>query len=411
MKIENSIPKSKIDMNKQKLKKYKQSGLTLVELLVASFLGLLLVGIIGSMYITSVGSFRSSNELSRVQENTRFTLNFLNRSFRQAGYSECGANLVREYSFLTDSNNSSFNGGLIGWEFAGTAFGETFDLDYTGYNPEATLAEIATARTNNKGVLGDWTSTASVNATSTSVLQDIVDSYDPIRGSDIFAVTFETERTDIAVTGVTDDTVEINPANSDLPGFSIVKVGDCYERNVFSKTNAAGVVGLSAATGSGNIGVALRPAGGNGFWSSLWGAEARVFTDTTEIYFVGTGSSGIPALFRVTSGCGFQLSDCEVTPTAVELVEGVESMQIMYGVDTDDDAVANQFFTAESVPNNFDEVVTVRLGLLMRANLPTDQTVVNDFTLTDGVIIDAMNDGALRYVINSTIELRNRVDQ
>jgi len=168
---------------------------------------------------------------------------------------------------------------------------------------------------------------------------------------------------------------------------------------------------LSAANGSGNIDFGLRPSGGNGFWSSFWDAEARVFTDTTEIYFVGTGSSGIPALFRVTSGCGFQISNCGVTPTADELVEGVESMQIMYGVDTDDDAVVNQFFTAEDVPNDFTEVVAVRLGLLMRANLPTDQAIVNNFILTDGVTIDAMNDGALRYVINSTIELRNRVDQ
>ena len=83
-----------------KLKNMKinsQKGLTLVELLIASFLGLLLTGIIGSMYVTSVSGFRSTNELSRVQENTRFAMHFLQQSVREAGYSLCG-NRTRDYS-------------------------------------------------------------------------------------------------------------------------------------------------------------------------------------------------------------------------------------------------------------------------------------------------------------------------
>lgn len=67
-----------------------QSGFGLVELMVAMTIGLVLLGGIGYVFIGSRGAFRTTDNLSRMQENARYALDMMSRDIRMAGYLGCG---------------------------------------------------------------------------------------------------------------------------------------------------------------------------------------------------------------------------------------------------------------------------------------------------------------------------------
>ena len=99
-----------------------------------------------------------------------------------------------------------------------------------------------------------------------------------------------------------------------------------------------------------------------------------------------------------------------------ELLEGVESMQILYGLDVNNDQIADRFEAANDIAiNEWPNVITVRLGLLMAtgedvtAQLDTNTYNVAGTLISDTSIISHPVDRRLRYVANTTINLRNRV--
>ena len=156
---------------------------------------MLLTGVVGAMYITSTTSFRSGNELSRVQENTRFALHFMQQSIRQAGFSVC-SDETKDYNFLLDEFNSTVGGGLVGYEFDGTSTTDApFQLTYIDLNAGSSDADIAAARASNAGQTTDWVSIPGLPEPLPS-LDDIVTRFSPMEGSDIIAVTIEQEQPD-----------------------------------------------------------------------------------------------------------------------------------------------------------------------------------------------------------------------
>lgn len=71
-------------MNVQ-FKRY-QSGVTLVELMVALVMALFLVGGILAMHMSGRASFLDNSQISRIQENVRFTSDYMIRDIRTAGF-------------------------------------------------------------------------------------------------------------------------------------------------------------------------------------------------------------------------------------------------------------------------------------------------------------------------------------
>lgn len=66
-----------------------QAGMTLLELMISMFLGLLLVAGIGTIYVGSNQTYRVQEQNARIQEAGRFALDVIGRSLRQAGYTTC----------------------------------------------------------------------------------------------------------------------------------------------------------------------------------------------------------------------------------------------------------------------------------------------------------------------------------
>jgi len=106
-------------------------------------------------------------------------------------------------------------------------------------------------------------------------------------------------------------------------------------------------------------------------WQKKWDGSATVYQTTTTVYYVGTGAGGKPSLFKFETSCGINVA-CNAA--SQELVEGVESMQLLYGEDSDGDAAANDFRSASNVVD-FRDVVSVKVGLLVRSpDIGTDDT-------------------------------------
>lgn len=113
---------------------------------------------------------------------------------------------------------------------------------------------------------------------------------------------------------------------------------------------------------------------------------------------------GIPTLVRLALN-GDELEEEDV-------VEGVEQMQVLYGVNTDGDLEGNadRYFTADNVPN-WDNVVSVRLSLLVRnpeTDVAADDTNVYPMAGGFNYTPPASDRQYTRKLFNDVIQIRNR---
>ena len=101
-----------------------------------------------------------------------------------------------------------------------------------------------------------------------------------------------------------------------------------------------------------------------------------------------------------------------------ELVEGIENMQVLYGVDTtaEQDFVTDQYFTFNNIPDitadgatDWSRIISLRIALLAssvdeKTSAPSPRT----FTLLD-TLIPAFNDQKMRRVYTTTVLIRNNL--
>ena len=182
------------------------------------------------------------------------------------------------------------------------------------------------------------------------------------------------------VTLPADISLAANPAG--LQVGDVIIISDCEKADVVQ------ITALNVVAGS----TLLTPNGGTNAYEA---ARAQVFPLTATTFFIQQDSAGRNGLYRSLAGGAAQ-----------EMIQGVERMQMLYGIDSDADGSANRYLPADIVPN-MDQVVGVRLSLLVR-------------TLSDGVALNqqtySFNGGSATapdrrnyLVVTSTIMLRNRL--
>ncbi|MDZ7752603.1 MAG: PilW family protein [Gammaproteobacteria bacterium] len=132
----------------------------------------------------------------------------------------------------------------------------------------------------------------------------------------------------------------------------------------------------------------------------------EVYRIATRVYYVDLNGDGVPALFRRTD-----------TEAPMELVSGVETMAIRYGVDENGNGFANRYTNA---PTEWENVVSVQIALLIRSIEPVKTSPEEpprphcllgdpmDDDCDGGTAINP-NDRYMRHVYTTTIALRNRI--
>lgn len=131
-----------------------QRGFTLVELLVAMTIGLVLLLVIGTVFVSSRQTFSEQENHARLQETGRFALEVIGRSIKQAGHVEIpfsGFKVEFEGTPISGANGSSNAPDTITLQFEG-AIGEsdcqTESVDIAGkiiqnhFNVDTTNAEL-----------------------------------------------------------------------------------------------------------------------------------------------------------------------------------------------------------------------------------------------------------------------------
>jgi type IV pilus assembly protein PilW len=367
--------------------KRRQRGLTLVELMVALLIGLLLTGGAIQVFLANRAAFAFNESMQRVQENGRFALDTLMFNSRMAGYIGCLSG-VNVFNNLNSSTTLPFNfaQAVTGFEAAGTGPGDP------------TFAAAAVDPTNSTNA-ADWAPNLAAPILNRA-----------IKGSDVLVIRSVSPVSHALVGAYNSGTAVFAGATpADYSVGDIAIVSDCTKASVFqitgvTDTTAGGVTRVDLAhTAVGTPGNNLAT------WNTdqQYGDGAQVARAQTWAYYVGRGSGGHPALFQL------RLQTTSGTTTAAldppeELVDNVDTMQVLYGVDNDADNDVDVYSKADAVAN-WANVVAVRIGLLMRApdeygaETDTSTYVVNETGF------DPVNDRRVRQVFTTTTGLRNRL--
>jgi len=376
-----------IMMNMYNIKPSRQTGLTLVELMVASVISLLLLAGVIQIFISNKTTYRVVDGISRVQENGRFGLEFLSKDVRMAGYKGCSASSpltntlkcpdgsVRPDNGICTGQNdltSNFNVGLEGFNNIG-ATPPTY-LTADGINPLPGTDVIIIRRNSEGGI---------------RVVKNN-------NGAQVF-VSVTSTLTDGCGTGV-DMVSGICPSD-------ILLISDCNKSRLFQagNTTTTGAGGGTVASlnithpASGTPGNSPTSWGGNNSPADeRFGNDAEIAKIITNVYFIANGASG-PALFRKSGPA-----------EPAELIEGVKDMQVLYGEDMTNDTVrsATIYVTANNV-TNWDNVISVRPSLLLSSI--EDNITEAGRTFTYNGATQTATDRRLHKVFTSTFTVRNHL--
>ncbi len=358
----------------------RAAGFSLVEVLVAVVLGLVVVGGVVTVLVTSKTTYTTQDSLARLQENARFALEFIARDLRMASYFGCADNLA---AVTTSLNNVA---GAI-WELKRDAAGRIITID--AFEHQAADGKWqpsgVTTKPGNMAANTDAITIRYLDGGGAQPLQaDMVDATSPV----------------VVATGkfVVGDVLAVsNCMTTDV--FMVTGSTSAQEKD--SLAHAAGTGGLSNATASLGTDDATKKTGkryqvaDQSTVTRLRGF--RYFIGTADKTCPGGADTGLPArrgLYRQG------LTDC------MEIVSGIENMQILYGVKTDgdDDRAPNVYLRADAVgAGNWANVVSIRVGLLAYTLADTGYQQGGQIESAADMIGSGTIAGENQYQVNGTL--------
>ncbi len=308
-----------------KIPKSKNTGFSLVELLVSMMLGLILLGGAISVLIGNVQTFRANNGVARLQENARFALEEISRDLRSSAFMGCATggislqNLVSTGAVTDD--HLSVEQGLNGFE----------------------SGEI------------DGTVKASLGLSADTALQS---------GSDLLVIK---ALNDVGVR--LDAPVEASSsqlptgARADVSSGDILFISDCKKGALANVTDVADdkvTVNLNSKTLSTD--------------TTRYEGDSILNKLEVNTYYIAPSNilSGATSLWRKTN-----------LAAAEELVVGIEDIQFLYGENTGATAASVQYREADEIAD-MANVVSVRIQLTANSidSVSGGNPITRDFALT-----------------------------
>jgi type IV pilus assembly protein PilW len=339
-----------------------QRGLTLTELMVSVAIGLVVLVALGKVYLGSRGAYRTNEALARVQETGRVALDLIARDLRSTGFAGC---LSRGAQPAVYSNPRP-----------------------------AGLGSLATLRGYERAA--GFTYPGGVERLADDEHSDVV----RIVAVDSTARARVEGDSDVAAA-----TIAIRDNTAGFERDDVLVVSDCERSAVFTVTGVQSRPLRLAHAVESNGGLDTPTHRISPPFKARDGAfVARVDSAT---YFIGRpkGAKGAPpSLYRA----GLERTE--------KVVENVEDLDFLFGVDVDGDGAVDSYLRADQVDAaQWDRVLAVRVSLVAvsaEAAVPGGGRTVF-LRDTDGdTVIDAQparGDARLREVFSTTVSLRNRL--
>lgn len=347
----------------------EQLGMTLIELLISLVLSLFVVGAVTGIYIVAKKNSVTANNIGWMQENARFALHKIGYDVRMSGY----FGELQQYWNLAETTNPPRRVGTIAGEcFASSttaiAFRWAIPMISKDASVPANVAPKIMASDDSNAPFSDATNNCT---TAGSTLSDYLAS------TDILSTHY------FGPNAIAD---------------ALLTTGQIYARTDLQ----SGVAFKCQTTGTG-----CKPPDGP--------ANGTNYPIVAHLYYVsGCGRPGddgvcvtaddVPSLMRVKL-------QPDGTLLRERVADGVFDMQIQFGVDTDNDDLANKY---QDSSNDFRDptqwatwatLKTVRVWLLMRAREPGYTDPTGTYRYGSATTVPAAN---YRYeLFTTTLTLRN----
>jgi prepilin-type N-terminal cleavage/methylation domain len=224
------------------LVKPTQRGFGLVEFMIAMTLGLVLLLGLGYVFLGTRGAFRTTENLSRMQDNARYALDMIGRDIRMAGYVGCGNLATIKVNIIANPPVPAM----------------TPASALVGYADGSSLPPGAPAY-----ATGDVLTITSAGGDGTNLTGNLAPQNANIK-------------------------IVSNPDN--FAANDVLMVTDCSQADVFRAT--------SVSNGGGNVTIAHANSTNTGNRVGTYNASAFVMRIDQYSYFIGTNASGGRSLYR-----------------------------------------------------------------------------------------------------------------
>jgi len=302
-------------MGKEKL---NQTGFTLLEVMIAMTLGLVLLSGLTTIFVNNSQTYKAIQDANRLNENGHYSIQLLTDDLQLAGYfSEFNPSLLSLPAALPDACSTTLATQIT-----------ALPLHIQGYN----------------------------NATNLTKPTCLTEAIKP--GTDILVI----RRVSTCVAG----SVFCEPITSGTPYFQASTCSNSAELKYPVTTNPADYINhhFSLDTNLVNLTRLKRDCT----------TTADLHRFKTHIYFIASNHNsgdGIPTLKRAElTSSGFSI---------FPLAEGVENMQIEYGINDVANGTPSSFSAAPATVSDWSKVVSVKIFLLLR-NTTTTQGYIDSKT-------------------------------
>jgi len=356
-------------------------GLSLVELLIALTISSILMLGVSTIYLNSGKTDKLGAELSRAQETGRFSIDFMAKDLRMAGYQGCMNPTSLKINIIANNPPTTdlFATAIRGFEVTNTSWANSPPLP-------APQVEFDNTSIETRALVGS--DVVALQRASTADIQ--------LTGN------MAASNANIQITG--------NPLGFQQNG--LVVIASCETADMFRITNNPG-------TGTGIITLDhSNSSNSDNRLSVPYNTSAKIMTFESIVYFVAsTGrvneqGNPINALFRQTDQFDTTLPNNGFL--IEELVEGVDNMQVTYGERL---ASGNIRYVDAANVTDFQQVTSIHLGLLVSST--SDVLDIDDsqtYSLpgeniapagTAGAAVTHAADKRLRRAFTATIDIRN----
>jgi type IV pilus assembly protein PilW len=344
-----------------------ERGFSLIELMIALGIGLFLLAGLFYIYSNAAQSFRTQSALAYMQSNARFAFEIMGVDIRQAGFfptrkDETPVNIVNTLTSCNNNLKDLFSIPLVGYESS-----EPPDVCTTASTTACYLANtdsltVVRADNENRFKVSTYTPGAFTLALASWPSN-------PPEVGEIFLATDPSHAAVFQVDTITPPSLTFGVGGAASPGNSGADLG------VFNGTSSLVLMRLSGVS-----------------------------------YYIGLNPAGEPALYRDK----MTRSGTSADGDKEELIQGVEDMEITYGVDTNDpvDRNVNAYWTATQVAAGTDGTLTMPAAGAPSSYWRRVLSVRITLTLVsaqDERVATTTSDRRLRRTFTNTIAVRNRL--